>query len=76
MHFIDMSFNILPVRDPAGWTFNFVDISCWMFMCGLLITLFVKALKSAPILPQKDPRFAESQDILVAAPTAGAEGTH
>jgi hypothetical protein len=65
MHFTDMSFNIVPVLHPENFKLHWMDLACMMFIGGLLTKLFVKQLNSAPIVPQKDPRFAESQDIYV-----------
>jgi len=36
-----------------------------MFICGLLVKIFLKMLYSHPIVPQKDPRIAEAMDIYV-----------
>ncbi len=65
MHFTDMTFNIVPVLHPDGFHISWIDIACWMFIGGFLANRFFAALASAPILPQKDPRFAESQDVYI-----------
>ncbi len=74
MQFTDLSFNIVPVIHPENFKLHWMDIACMMFMGGLLTKLLVKQLYSAPIVPQKDPRFAESQEIYVEpASLAGAK---
>jgi len=35
------------------------------FIGGFLSNRFIKQLNSYPVIPQRDPRFAESQDIYV-----------
>lgn len=65
MQFMDMSFNIIPVLHPDNFQLNWLDIACMAFMGGLLSKIFIKRLYSRPIVPQKDPRFAESQEIYV-----------
>ena len=69
MHFEDMSFNIMPVLHPDGYHLDWQDLGCAAFIGGVLSKIFFKNLLSHPILPQKDPRFAESQDIYVAPAT-------
>jgi hypothetical protein len=66
MNFFDMSFNIMPVKHPEGFVLHWMDIACMMFIGGLLAKIFLKRLYSSPIVPQKDPRFAEAMDIYVA----------
>lgn len=65
MHFVDLSFNIIPVLHPDNYHLHWMDLACMAFIGGLLAKIFVKQLYSHPIVPQKDPRFAESQDIYV-----------
>lgn len=65
MHFIDLSFNIIPVLHPDNYMLNWMDLACLAFIGGLLAKIFIGHLYSKPIVPQKDPRFAESQEIYV-----------
>jgi hypothetical protein len=65
MHFVDMSFNIIPVLHPDNFHLDWRDLACMAFIGGVLARLFINQLNSHPILPQKDPRFAESQEIYV-----------
>ncbi|MDB6023384.1 MAG: hypothetical protein JWQ04_3241 [Pedosphaera sp.] len=66
MHFNDMSFNIMPVLHKTGYHLDWMDLACMAFIGGFLAKVFLKELNSHPIVPQQDPRFAESQDIYVA----------
>ena len=78
MHFVDMSFNIIPVLHPDNFHLDWLDLACMAFIGGILTKIFLKQLHSHPIVPQKDPRFAESQEIYVPpdrlAGTAAKEG--
>jgi hypothetical protein len=74
MHFNDMSFNIMPVLHPGGYHLDWRDIACMALIGGVVSKYFLGQLNSHPILPQKDPRFAESQDIYVAP--AGLDAGH
>jgi hypothetical protein len=65
MHFFDMSFNVQPVLHPQGFVLHWLDLSCMAFIGGVLAWVFLKYLNSHPIIPQKDPRFAEAMDIYV-----------
>jgi hypothetical protein len=68
MHFNDMAFNIIPVLHPNNYHLDWRDIACFAFIGGLLSNFFIARLYASPIIPQKDPRFAESQDIYVRQP--------
>jgi hypothetical protein len=65
MHFLDMSFNIMPILHKDGYVLHWADICCWLFMFGLLTKMFIKIYHSHPAYPQKDPRMAEALDIYV-----------
>jgi hypothetical protein len=78
MHFIDMSFNIMPVLHPKGYHLDPSDLGCMAFMCGFLSWVFLKNLNAHPMYPQKDPRIAEAMDVYVRTegyvPTASESG--
>jgi hypothetical protein len=65
MHFFDVSFNIMPAIHPNNFTLHWMDLACLAFIGGLLTKIFIKRLYASPIIPQKDPRFAEAMDIYV-----------
>lgn len=67
MHFADMSFNIMPALHPNNFVLSWIDLACMAFFGGVLGFIFVKNLYKYPIVPQQDPRFAESQDIYIPA---------
>ena len=69
MNFFDMSFNIMPAKHPNGFVLHWMDVACMFFFAGLLIKIFIKRLYASPIIPQKDPRFAEAMDMYVAPET-------
>jgi hypothetical protein len=68
MHFVDMSFNIIPVLHPDNFHLDWMDLACMAFIGGMLAKIFLKQLHAHPIVPQKDPRFAESQEIYYVPP--------
>ncbi len=65
MHFIDMSFNIMPVLHPKGYHLDPSDLGCTAFIGGVLAWLFLKNFNAHPPFPQKDPRIAEAMDVYV-----------
>jgi hypothetical protein len=66
MHWIDISFNVMPILHPNGFVLHWMDLACTAFMAGLLAWAFLKSLAAHPPYPQKDPRFAEAMGIYVA----------
>jgi hypothetical protein len=65
MHFIDLSFNIMPVLHPNGFVLHWLDLACMAFIGGVLTMVFLKSFAAHPYYPQKDPRFAEAMGIYV-----------
>ncbi len=71
MHFVDLSFNILPVPHPEGFPFQWVwlPLGCMALMGGFLADRFLKKFASAPPFPQKDPRLVEAMGLYHPVPT-------
>ena len=71
MHWVDLSFNIMPVPHPEGFPFAYVwiDIGCWAFMAGLLTLLFLREYAKHPPYPLKDPRLVEAMGFFHPVPT-------
>ena len=65
MHFVDMSFNIMPVLHPDNFHVHWADIGCMAFIGGVLSMVFLKYYFSNPPYPLKDPRLAESLGVYV-----------
>lgn len=65
MHFVDLSFNILPAANPNGYPFKWLPVQagCMMFMGGFLAWAFLKKLRSHPPYPQRDPRVLEAMGV-------------
>jgi hypothetical protein len=69
MHYIDLSFNIMPVLHKDGFVLHWIDIGCWAFMAGLLATMFLKSFAAHPPYPVKDPRLIEAMGFSHPVPT-------
>jgi hypothetical protein len=71
MHFVDLSFNILPIPHPEGFPFQWVwlPLGCMALMGGFLADRFLKKFASAPPFPQKDPRLIEAMGLYHPVPT-------
>ena len=71
MHWVDLSFNIMPEPYPNGYPFQFlwIHIGCWAFMGGLLSWMFLKEYAKYPPYPIKDPRLIEAMGHYHPVPT-------
>jgi hypothetical protein len=71
MHWVDLSFNIMPVLHPNGFPFTliWVDLGCGAFMAGLLTMLFLHEYSKHPPYPLKDPRLVEAMGFFHPVPT-------
>jgi hypothetical protein len=76
MHYVDMSFNILPVIHVESFPWHWPDAACWLFLGGSLAFVFLKNLANHPIYPLKDPRLKEALTIHEVPPPAIAEAVH
>jgi hypothetical protein len=76
MHWIDLSFNIMPVLHPDGfpWQWIWLSAGCGAFMAGFLARLFLRAYAAHPPYPLKDPRLTEAMGIYHAVPAQTAGG--
>ncbi|MEW6305359.1 MAG: hypothetical protein AB1705_17925 [Verrucomicrobiota bacterium] len=65
MHYVDLSFNIMPMIHPTVFVPHLTDIGAMLLMGGFLASRFLKDLNSHPIFPQKDPRMTETLGVYV-----------
>jgi len=71
MHYVDMSFNIMPVPHPDGFPILWIwlPLACFAFMAGLLSWRFLKEYTAHPPYPIKDPRLIEAMGHYHPVPT-------
>lgn len=71
MHWVDLSFNIMPVPHPEGFPWGSLWLSggCGAFMAGFLAWRFLKDYASHPPYPIKDPRLIEAMGFYHPVPT-------
>ena len=63
MHFCDMSFNIMPLIHPEGFTIHWLDITCMAFIGGVLTIVFIKYFNAHKPYPVNDPRLGEALGV-------------
>jgi len=71
MHWVDLSFNIMPVLYPDGfpWQWIWMSLGCWAFMAGVLSKVFLTKFAAHPPFPIKDPRLIEAMGHYHPVPT-------
>lgn len=71
MHFVDMTWNVMPAHFLNGFPFGWAAIALGLvaFMVGILAMLFLNKFKSTPPFPQKDPRLIEAMGLYHPVPT-------
>ena len=65
MHFLDLSFNIIPVLHPDRFVLHWLDIASLALIGGVLSKAFIKNFNAHAPYPQRDPRLAESLGVYV-----------
>ena len=67
MHFVDLSFNILPASklNHDGYPFRWLwlQFGCFAFMAGFLGWVFLRKLNAHAPFPKRDPRLHEAMGI-------------
>ncbi len=76
MHFIDLSFNIMPVLHPDGFVLHWLDLACMAFIGGALAFVFLRSFAAHPPFPLKDPRFAETMKVYIPPLAEPATAVH
>ena len=76
MHFVDISFNVLPTLHPQDFPWRWTDLACLLFIGGSLAVLFFRSLARYPVYPLRDPRLKEALTIHEVPPPAIAESLH
>jgi len=69
MHYLDLSFNIMPVLHPNGYVLHWLDIGCWLLMAGFMSWRFLIEYRGHPPYPLKDPRLIEAMGYYHPVPT-------
>jgi hypothetical protein len=69
MHYIDLTFNVMPVLHPNGVLLHWMDVGCWALMAGVLALVFLKKYAAHPPYPLKDPRLIEAMGYYHPVPT-------
>ena len=60
MHWIDMHWLVMPTHHAETMHLSWIDFVTVIGTVGLLMTVFYRNMASAPLLPERDPRLAES----------------
>ena len=76
MHFVDISFNVLPPLHLEEFPWRWTDLACFAFIGGVTGFVFLRSLARHPVYPLKDPRLKESLTDHEVPPPAIAEAVH
>lgn len=60
MHWIDISFNVIPVVHPDNYVLHWMDLGAFLVIGGILAIIYVRSLGTTPAYPVRDPRLKES----------------
>ena len=60
MHYMDMTFNVMPEIHPDGPSPALADIGSWLLIGGTLAMIFIRNLFDHPVCPLRDPRMGEA----------------
>jgi len=76
MHYLDISFNVLPPLHPQDFPWRLTDLACFLLVGGALAFFFLRSLARHPAYPLRDPRLKEALTVHEVPPPAIAEAVH
>lgn len=60
MHYLDLYYIVMPHTSDGRVPFHPIDLACFVGMAGLFTSVIAFRLKNMALIPEKDPRLAES----------------
>jgi len=60
MHWLDMQFQIMPNIYHEGPQFSWTDVATFLGVVGVFAGMLLRNVASSPLIPERDPRLAES----------------
>jgi hypothetical protein len=63
MRFVDLFWRIVPAFSGNQLRVHWMDFAAIVAIGGIWLTMFVRDLKSQPLIPLHDPRFVDGQSI-------------
>jgi hypothetical protein len=60
MHWMDIYWLVMPQMSPEGVPFSLMDLTCFLALGGLCATATIRRLAGRSLVPEGDPRLAES----------------
>ena len=60
MHWIDMYWVVMPMHSHHGIHFSLLDLTATLGGLGVLLAVVLRNIQGSPLLPERDPRLAES----------------
>ena len=79
MHYLDMTYNVMPVLHPAGLKLTFWDPLLWIALVSILGALFWRKYQTAAPYPLRDPRLNEAvthHEVPTSAARSASASTH
>ncbi|MSU31696.1 MAG: hypothetical protein EXS25_03345 [Pedosphaera sp.] len=79
MHYLDMTYNVMPVLHPAGLKLTFWDPLLWVALVSVLGALFWRKYQTAAPYPLRDPRLKEAvthHEVPTSAVRSASASTH
>ncbi len=76
MHYVDMTFNVMPVLYPKGLHVTIFDPICWGGMAFLLGFAWWKSFRSFPPYPLRHPRLKEALTYHPVPETSAGPASH
>jgi uncharacterized sodium:solute symporter family permease YidK len=60
LHYIDLYWLVMPVLHHEGLQIHWMDLACVFALVLLFLAVFMRQLRTQPLIPLGDPRLGES----------------
>lgn len=64
MHWADLYWVVMPTLHKTGVSLSWMDLTTWLGVGGIFLSIFWKRLASAPLVPVGDPNLQKSMDVV------------
>ena len=70
MHYVDLSFNIMPIPHREGYAFQWIwlDVGCWAFMAGFVAWRFLAEYRGHRLIPSKTLDWSKQWATIIRSP--------
>jgi len=64
MHWADLYWVVMPTLHKSGVKLSWMDLTTWLGVGGIFLSIFWRRYSAAPLIPVGDPNLQKSMDVV------------